>query len=114
MEQDTQKIASGNHGDAPVVDRIQEPVVLLGNPMRYWIVEHRHTSYIEAETESDAIANAIEQVRDNAEESDCEATEIDQKDYDQFWEIILNRQNPTGHILRSNNCAPGCSTPNSP
>lgn len=25
----------------------------------------------------------------------------------------MTTQNPTGHILRSNNCAPGCSTPNS-
>ena len=30
------------------------------------------------------------------------------------WPANINfKPNPTGHILRSNNCAPGCSTPNS-
>lgn len=58
--------------------------------MKFWAVTHRHTAYVEAETEAEALENCAGQVRDNAEADDCTAEEISEREYEQHWALIEN------------------------
>jgi hypothetical protein len=54
--------------------------------MKFWAVTHRHTAYVEAETEEAAREDCAQQVRENAEPSECDAEEVTQEEYDEHWE----------------------------
>ena len=58
--------------------------------MNFWAVTHRHTTYVEAETEAEALENCADQVRDNAAADDCEAEEISEEAYERHWALIEN------------------------
>lgn len=58
--------------------------------MKFWAVTHKHTAYVEAETEVEAMENCADQVRDNAEADDCTAEEISEHEYEQHWALIEN------------------------
>ena len=58
--------------------------------MKFWAVTHRHTTYVQAETEAAARDDCADQVRDNAEAEDCEAEEISEHAYEQHWALIEN------------------------
>jgi hypothetical protein len=62
----------------------------MKNERRFWAVTHRHTTYVEAETEAAAREDCADQVRDNAEADDCEAEEISEHAYEQHWARIEN------------------------
>jgi hypothetical protein len=49
-------------------------------------VTHTHTSCIEAQNEECAKGNLVQQVRDNADEADCEAEEITAEEFERHWE----------------------------
>ena len=58
--------------------------------MKFWAVTHRHTTYVEAETEAAAREDCADQVRDNADADDCTAEEISEYAYEQHWALIEN------------------------
>ena len=53
--------------------------------MRYYLVTHTHTSYVEAENEQCAREDLASQVRENAGADDCEAEEVSQEEHDKYW-----------------------------
>jgi hypothetical protein len=53
----------------------------------FYRVTHTHTSCIEAQNVENAKAYLVEQVRDNADESDCDAEEIAEEEYERHWEV---------------------------
>lgn len=57
--------------------------------MRYWRVNFQHTSMIEADTEEEACEQLAQDVRENAEDEECEADEITQEEYDEYWDAVL-------------------------
>ena len=54
--------------------------------MSFYAVTFTHVGYIEAETEGDAKRDCAEQVRDNAEASECEAEEVSAEEFERHWE----------------------------
>jgi hypothetical protein len=56
--------------------------------MKYWIVTHRHTAYIEAETEAWAKDDCARQVRDNADADECTAEEVSDGEYERHWQML--------------------------
>jgi hypothetical protein len=51
----------------------------------YWAVTFTHTSFIEANTEGEAKQDCAEQVRENAEASECEAAEVSAEEFERHW-----------------------------
>ncbi len=54
--------------------------------MSFYRVTFKHASCIEAQNEECAKGDLVQQVRDNADESDCEAEEITEEEYERHWE----------------------------
>jgi hypothetical protein len=52
----------------------------------FYRVTHTHTSCIEAQNEECAKGDLVQQVRDNADESDCESEEITAEEFERHWE----------------------------
>jgi hypothetical protein len=53
--------------------------------MPYYDVTFIHTSCIEADSEDDAKKQLVESVRDNAVADECDAAEISEADYNEYW-----------------------------
>jgi hypothetical protein len=53
--------------------------------MKYWAVTFTHTAYIEADTEAEAKQDCAEQVRENAEASECTAAEVSAEEFERHW-----------------------------
>lgn len=58
--------------------------------MKYWAVTFTHTSFIAAETEEEAKEDCVDQVTDNAAPEECQADEIEEKEYNDHWDRIIN------------------------
>jgi hypothetical protein len=63
-----------------------------GGGVKFFAVTHRHTAYVEAESEAAALESCADQVRDHASAEDCTAEEIDEREYEQQWELIWRRR----------------------
>ena len=51
----------------------------------YYAVTFTHTAYIEADTEAEAKRDCANQVRDNADASECEAAEVSEAEFERHW-----------------------------
>ena len=53
--------------------------------MSFYAVTFTHVSYIEADTEGEAKQDCAEQVRENADASECEAEEVSEAEFERHW-----------------------------